>query len=87
MSRPSRGQRREAQRAAAEEFFRRRREPPTRYGPAETGGCPPWGGDQSGAGTSKVGVIDLPEPGSVLDVQQSKEILRRLASGELKQKR
>jgi len=31
--------------------------------------------------------VGLPEPGSTLDVEQSKELLRRLASGELKQVR
>jgi hypothetical protein len=80
VTRLSRGERRRAGREAAEEFFRARRRPEPQVRGLEPG--PPAPAPR--AAEQQQG---LPEPGSVLDVEQSREILRRLASGELKQQR
>lgn len=72
----SKGERRKAQRRAAEEFFLRRGRPPTQYRSLD-----PADDEQP------VPAADLPKPGSTLGIEDSKEILRRLASGDIKQMR
>ncbi len=70
---------REMERAAAEEFFRRLRTPPTQVRSLEPA--------QEQPEPAIAQQTDLPPSGTMLGVQDSKEILRRLASGELKQVR
>ena len=79
MPRLSKGERRRMERMAAEEFFLRRARPPSQYrSPDPT--------DDEAAEPAQP-ASDLPEPGSVLGIEDSKEILRRLASGDIKQMR
>lgn len=75
----SKGEKLRMQRTAAEEFFLRRARPPSQYRPLhpETAEPAPEVTPQT----------DLPKPGSVLGVADSKEILKRLASGDIKQVR
>ncbi len=70
---------RRLEREAAEEFFRKRRRQPIQVCPLE----PPSKQPASLPATES----GLPPTGTVLDIDQSKEILRRLASGELKHNR
>lgn len=78
MRRLSKSERRRMERLAAEEFFLRRGRPPTQFRTVE-------GAAEPAAEPSPE--PDLPPPGSVLGVEDSKEILRRLASGDIKQMR
>lgn len=73
----SRAVKRESQRRAAEEFFARRNRPETQFQLLEPESKP----------TTVQVESDLPRPGTTLGVEDSKEILRRLASGEIKQMR
>lgn len=80
MSRPpklSKEVKRRMEREAAEEFFSRRNRPPTQFRSLETEETP----------AQPAPATDLPKPGAVLDINDSKEILRRLASGDIKQVR
>lgn len=83
MKRPklSRTIKRQAQREAAEEFFRNNRRQLAQVRPLEP---PPEVDVRPAVPMTESG---LPPTGSVLDIDQSKEILKRLASGELKQRR
>jgi hypothetical protein len=75
----SRAAKRESERRAAEEFFSRRSRPETQFRPLTEKAPTPAQPAQETA--------DLPRPGSTLGIEDSKEILRRLASGEIKQMR
>ena len=80
MSRPpklSKEVRRRMEREAAEEFFRRRNRPDTQFQSLE----------KEETAAEPAPSTDLPPPGAVLGVEDSKEILRRLASGDIKQMR
>ena len=79
MPRLSRSERLRMGRLAAEEFFLRRGRPPTQYRPLH-----PEAAEPAPEATPQT---DLPKPGSVLGVQDSKAILARLASGDIKQVR
>lgn len=75
---------RQAQKEAAEEFFRQRNCPPTQFRLA------PWAPqplEPEAKQTAQQQPDDLPKPGSMLNIKDSKEILARLASGEIKQVR
>ena len=77
---PSKKIRRVASRLAAEEFFQRRTRPQTQFrmlDPEPTTPAPQPQQPQT----------DLPRPGSVLSVEESRAIFARLASGDIKQVR
>lgn len=75
----SKAVKRERERVAAEEFFSRRRTPPTQVRPLHQDAAEPT--------PEATPQTDLPKPGSVLGVADSKAILARLASGDIKQVR